>query len=182
MLFLLISVPSLASAHTTSCNYGSELYGWEVNCKTSTGGHTSSNVYAYYFTGISTTYKQYALEGIARWNNTGIVNIYSGSSSNYITEYWDYNTSSVAITTSWGSSDGYHKSKWAIKFNRVIMDGRGPTSNFSTGAHEIGHTIGLSDLYTNPNQNKLMYGYSDRTSHYPTTYDKSGATEATKRW
>lgn len=41
--------------------------------------------------------------------------------------------------------------------------------------HELGHVIGLNDLYESRNQNKLMYGYSNTSASSPTSLDIWGA-------
>ena len=45
----------------------------------------------------------------------------------------------------------------------------------TTIAHEFGHAIGLRDLYSSTNANKLMYGFENRTPSGPTLLDKWGA-------
>lgn len=41
-------------------------------------------------------------------------------------------------------------------------------------AHELGHVLGLNDLYSPTNADKLMYGYSTGTATGPTASDIKG--------
>lgn len=137
--------------------------------------------YNYFFDNVTQAYKDYTFEGAKRWNDTNIVSIYEwfGTSNNKVMEYWDPDTSTNAYVASVADLDG-HKTSWTMAYNRSNMDGRTIWANQNTAAHEMGHTIGVADLYLDGNNDKLMYGYSNRTVTHPTTKDKDGATEATK--
>lgn len=172
---------NIASAHTTTCNSGSESVGWIVNC-TTPAGHAGTSSYTYKFdAGLETKYKTYTGNGVARWNNTSIVNItFSSISANLVTSHSGPDSDTVAVTRSWKNSVTGHKTKWELSYNRYIMGNYGDTQNNGTATHEIGHTIGLVDLYNTSNQNKLMYGIANRTVYSPTSYDQTGAKEAVK--
>ncbi|MGE7917967.1 hypothetical protein ACQKM9_03330 [Viridibacillus sp. NPDC093762] len=173
----ILALPSKSSAHSTTCKPGSESVGWKVNC--SGNGHAGKSNFTYR-TALSSNYSGYTQVGVGRWNATSIVNItYAVGSSNLITSHGGPDTSTAAATSSWVNSNG-HKSKWEISYNTYVMDKRTSTKNNGTAAHELGHAIGLADLYQSTNTNKLMYGVSDRTVYSPVTADKTGAKEAIK--
>lgn len=169
--------PNNVNAHTSSCDGGSESRGWIVHCDS----HAGTTSYNYRFEyGLSSEYKGYTYTGVARWNNISIVYVsYSSSSDNLVTSYGGPDSSTAAYTKSWVYSTG-HKARWEIGYNRYVMGNRSSTQNNSTGAHEMGHTIGLADLDYSYNSKKLMYGFGTRTEHYPTSYDKTGAREGVK--
>ncbi|MBX0314862.1 M43 family zinc metalloprotease [Planococcus glaciei] len=182
ILFLLLSFfiwPNQeVDAHTTTCKRGSESLGWLVNCSS----HAGKTSYTYRFaTDLSATYKSYTSTGASRWNATSIVSIKNVStSSNLVTSHGGPDTGTVAVTSSWKNATTGHKTRWEISYNRYLMGSRTSTKNNGTATHELGHTIGLGDLYNSSNKNKMMYGYSDRTVYAPTTTDKTGAREAVK--
>lgn len=66
--------------------------------------------------------------------------------------------------------------------NSANLDNRPVGYNIVTLGHEFGHGIGLLDLYSDSNANKLMYGYGNpsRTTTTPHSRDVDGAKEATK--
>lgn len=58
------------------------------------------------------------------------------------------------------------------------MSSRTAAQNSQALTHELGHAIGLNDLYSDNNQGKPMYEYSTSTASFPTSRDIAGATEA----
>lgn len=178
----LIITPNNVLAHSSTCNSGSESTGWIVNCSSGSGGHAGTSYYTYNFASdLSNDYKLISNVGIGRWTSTSIVNIqYSLASSNLITSYGGPDSSVAAITSSWANASTGHKTKWQLSYNRYVMGNQTTEKNYVTAAHEIGHTIGLADLYNYSNIDKLMYVYTSTTASAPTSYDKTGANEAVK--
>lgn len=68
------------------------------------------------------------------------------------------------------SSTG-HVTSWIIQLNLTYIS----LIDSKEIAHELGHVIGLCDLYASKNTNKLMYGTSNRTVSTPQTIDVLGA-------
>lgn len=62
--------------------------------------------------------------------------------------------------------------------NTSIMSTKTAAQHSQTMTHELGHAIGLYDLYNDNNKGKLMYGYSNSTASFPTSRDIAGAKEA----
>ncbi|WP_080873460.1 hypothetical protein [Oceanobacillus timonensis] len=178
-LFSLAFVEYTASAHSgANCNSGSESTGWIVNC--SNPGHAGTSSYTYRLDpALDTAYAGYTNVGVNRWNDTGVTNITQAvSSDNLVTSHGGPDEDVVATTRSWYNSSTSHKDRWEISYNTYVMNDRSASQNNGTAAHEMGHTIGLADLYENSNSNKLMYGYSSRTVTSPTSSDIAGAREA----
>ena len=72
--------------------------------------------------------------------------------------YWWYNTSTYALTEF--DIAVYQNWKWHYGDNP-----QGDTYDFqSTFTHEVGHTLGLNDIYLNANKEKTMYGYGTQAS------------------
>ncbi|MBE1556555.1 M43 family zinc metalloprotease [Sporosarcina limicola] len=151
---------------------------WIVNCS----NHAGTTSYTYNFEiGLGNEYKGYTYNGLLRWNGTNEVSIIQNPiSQNIVKSHGGPDTSTVAKTTSWANSTTGHKTRWEISYNRYLMGNRTTDQNNSTATHELGHTIGLSDLYNSTNKNKVMYGVGDRTVHTPSSYDIAGAREAVK--
>ncbi|WP_152024031.1 hypothetical protein [Shouchella clausii] len=170
-----------ASAHSPSaCKSGGEGSGWKVNCSNGPPGHLGqqSTTYAY-ASGLAQQYKNITSTGATRWNNSGIVRIsYSASSNNYIHQYSNTNTNTVAYATA--QTFNNHKSRWNIYYNHSKMNGRSAAANNTTATHELGHSIGLGDLTNSSNRNKLMYGTETRTVTTHQAADRTGAREAVK--
>lgn len=161
IILLSLVMPNNANAHKSTCINGSESVGWIVNCDS----HAGKSSYIYKFDiGLSSAYQGYTLTGVSRWNSTGIVYISPATTStNLVTSHGGSDTSTVAVTRSWKNSTTGHKTRWEFSYNRYVMGNRTATQNNETATHEIGHTIGLADLYKSYNNNKLMYGTSSRT-------------------
>lgn len=178
-LIALTSKPDTSSAHSSTCNSGSEMYGYIVNC--GSPGHAGTRYINYRFDNVPARYQTFTANGVSRWNNTNVVSISLSTSSNNVVQiYRDNNSSTVASVTSVYNAATRHKTRWTMRYNEPKMTFRSDAQNNGTAAHEFGHTIGLADLYTSPNINKLMYGYSSRTVGFPTSSDITGAREAVK--
>lgn len=178
LLFCLISIPNHASAHPsgTSCFTGSELYGYVVDCN----NHQATKTITYSAGSLDTTYYNYVVNGASKWSGTVTFSALTTAPQGSITKYTDTNTSIVASFYDYYSNSSGHLTTWKIELNASIMNGRTAAKNEITLAHELGHAIGLNDLTTSPNNNKLMYGFSTTTATGPTTEDIKGAKEATK--
>lgn len=178
-LLLIFVSPNTANAHTTACAPGGELLGYRVNC--TSPGHAGTRNITYRFSGVPARYRSFTATGAARWNNTGVVSISQAvSSPNVVETYTDNNTSTVASVASVYNAVTRHKTRWTMRYNETNMVFRSDAQNNGTAAHEFGHTIGLADLYNSANINRLMYGYSSRTTGVPTNTDITGAREAVR--
>ena len=108
--------------------------------------------------------------GAASWAPTAFI------SANTITNNQIYLTNTLpneyvaAFCCYHNDSNGDHV-HWDIMLNELYKD----SINRTTIAHELGHVIGLADLYEASNINKLMYNAGDRTTSVPTTSDIWGA-------
>lgn len=149
---------------------------------TVTGGHAGVSHYTYNFAAdLSNDYKLISNVGIGRWTSTSIVSIQNSlTSNNLITSYGGPDTGIAAITSSWANPTTGHKTRWELSYNRFTMGNNTLEKNYTIAAHEIGHTIGLADLYNYTNADKLLYGYMTLTASSPTSADKTGAHEAIK--
>ncbi|WP_338778568.1 hypothetical protein [Metabacillus sp. FJAT-52054] len=159
-------------AHYPS-NPGSETEGYIVDI----WNHAGTSVVNYGLdSNITTSYKNFILDGAQKWKNTGVITFNYATSfrTGSFLRYTDSSSDTVAAFYDYQSSN-YHLYHWKIKLNTHHMDGRGSTANATTVAHELGHATGLNDLYSFANTGKLMYGYSSRTVTYPVASDISGA-------
>lgn len=165
-------VGGYASAHTVSG--GSETDGW----KTWSYGHLDTLVDTWVPNSINPCAQKYydaITAGNDRWYaaySPPRINYYqSTSSSNDVYCYNDPNDSMDArafISSTKVNGD----SVWfQIKFNTARST---TTENLTKLAmHELGHVIGLEDLYNLTNKPQVMYKYGDRAA-YPSTKDKNG--------
>lgn len=117
-LTLLFTIPIIVDAHKASCKKGSESVGYIVKC---TNGHAGTKNITYkYASGLGASYKSYASNGAARWNNTGVTNIkYSSSSKNVIKSYGGPDSGTVAYLSSTYNTKTGHITKWTMNFNTV---------------------------------------------------------------
>ncbi|MFE0555126.1 hypothetical protein ACFW1P_04210 [Paenibacillus sp. NPDC058910] len=170
---------SYTEAHVSpnTCHPNGESSGFSVDCN----NHQGSSSFTYNLQGVDSEYAGYVYNGASRWTNTGVVKISkteTQSNNGRIIKYADPNTSTVAYFANYYSDSNGHLYAWTIGMNTSVMKGRDPAKNSEALAHELGHAIGLNDLYSDNNKGKLMYGYSDRTSSLPTSRDIAGAKEA----
>ncbi|NQX47733.1 snapalysin family zinc-dependent metalloprotease [Paenibacillus tritici] len=181
VLVFALMVPPTVSAHPfgTACNSGSELFGWSVDCS----NHQATNSFSYYIgSGMDSTYASYVSNGASKWSGTvSISRTFSVTTNGNIFKYSDPNTSSIATFHNWSSNSSGHLTQWYIRMNSSQMDYMSAGENAAVMAHELGHAIGLNDLYTSPNYSQLMYGYSNYPAvTAPTSKDITGAQEATR--
>jgi|GEM_PF-3230635 hypothetical protein len=191
LALLICAVPYGSSAHPplTTCKEGGEMYGYWVDC----GNHQADGAFTWNTSipnsvaAVDYPYRAAMTSGAARWNNTGITSIslstVSSNNGNIYT-YSDPNTSALALFHDYGSDASGHLTKWKIKFNKSKLDNKDASFKAALAAHELGHAIGLNDLYLSGNTDKLMYGYFGETlgtrAAAPTDKDKLGAVEATR--
>lgn len=180
-LFVFILMPNNSSAHVGCVASTTEVTG--LGYMTKCEKHSESRyIYYYTTTGMDSKYKSFVTSGAAKWNNTGVTNIIAGTVGvgGHVYKYTDANTSTIAaVGGNFYSSTG-HWSSWYMKMNTSKLDSY--TSALSNGviAHEFGHVIGLRDLYTAPNTDKLMYAYVNPNTFTtsPTSADIAGAKKA----
>lgn len=175
---LLLSVCIPAFAHTTlqvylfdgegSTSVGGELMGWKINetC------HTNGTSFLFRFDsttngGFTSTQKTNIRNGLYLWvsspftfsetnNSTGVI-VYSPSLS-----------ASTPVTLFMQHDSSGHITAWTMYVN--------PTYATTVRiAREFGHIIGLNNLTSTLNKNKIMYSGTDGTATAPHTQDKWGA-------
>ncbi|MCL1807832.1 MAG: hypothetical protein FWG31_09040 [Oscillospiraceae bacterium] len=168
---VLMLVPGSA-AHSTK---QSGTIAWGENCgwDIDENNHNSGTTVYYKFdntdTYLTTTMKAYVTGGAALWSGTvtisesitptGTVTTYSYPNDGYEAKFSDFSSN---VTTG-------HLTTWKIQINRAY------TTTNALLAHEFGHAIGLKDLTSFANADKLMYGYSTKSATAPTTADINGA-------
>ncbi|WP_339236673.1 hypothetical protein MKX40_23225 [Paenibacillus sp. FSL R5-0517] len=178
-LLLSTLVPINAYAHKSpnTCHPNGESSGYSVDCNNQQG----SSSFTYNLQNVDSTYAGYVSNGASRWNTTGVVNITktnTESTNGRVIKYTDPNTSTIAYFGNYYSDVNGHLYAWTLGMNTSIMSSRTAAQNSHALTHELGHAIGLNDLYSDNNQGKLMYGYSTSTASFPTSRDIAGATEA----
>lgn len=146
---------------------GSEDIGWVAH----EGMHTasSSTVYYKFDSGVSTDLRQTFVQGATKW--AGIINFVVRTNSAVGTVYAVNNPyyEAAAWTSDRVYDSNHHLTSWSIYINTYY------TFTAKTAAHELGHVIGLIDLYDTANINKLMYFSTASTATAPTESDKKGA-------
>ena len=150
---------------------GGEDVGWSIDEGLHTNGTTLTYSFSSTDTNLTSTYKSYVTSGASLWSGTvTMVNKTDGSGTGLIGTFENWNTSTVAVFCNHqtDSSTG-HLTYWQILMNRAY------TQSAVVLAHELGHAIGLNDLYESKNSDKLMYGYTSGTATSPTASDKWGA-------
>ena len=179
------SVSINASAHSSSqagvlestkinhANYNFDYYvggprvGWSIN----ENYHIGNTVIRYkYAADVSDEVKASFTQAFQGWSDAGITFIFSNSAIGLISEYTNSNDSAYGKTTNLMTDSSGHFLHWEIKINS------GKPIQSSTAAHELGHVIGLCDLYSASCNNKIMYyTRNGRTVTSPTFRDKAGA-------
>ncbi|MBC1401361.1 hypothetical protein HCA68_12765 [Listeria booriae] len=183
MIFALVTMTSfgpIAEAHSVG-NVGSEAAGYIIK-STHLAKRTSD--WTTYSLAIPSAYVAITNEGAKRWRDTGIYQISNkvATSSNTINTNNDPLSSAYAVTTSYYYTNDYKIIQWHIKYNIHLMVTLTNAQKQAVATHEIGHTIGLKDLYNTSNNTNIMYGYggSALKASKPSAKDKTGAAIAVK--
>ncbi|WP_156926689.1 hypothetical protein [Cohnella panacarvi] len=175
ILIMICTVPNVVFAHTSG-SVGGESSGWSLDID----NHNGSASFKYKFdSSVDDEHKEYIRTGATRWSSKVTITESSTGYKGTINQYSDENTSTEAAFYNYISSSG-HLTSWKIKLNRPLMSCVSPAKREGIATHELGHAIGLNDLYNSTNDNKLMYGYSSRTTNSPATADLTGASEGIK--
>lgn len=149
---------------------GGEDVGWSIDENYHTNGTTLTYSFSSSDSYLTSTYKSYVTSGASKWSGTvTIINKTDGSGTGEISTYYDPDTYTVAKFCNYSANSSGHLISWQIKMNRAW------TQSATILAHELGHAIGLNDLYASKNSGKLMYGYTSGTATGPTSSDKWGA-------
>lgn len=176
MIACLLVTISTTTVFATMVAYGSEKAGYMVSTE-----QLRKNTNTFDDSKLDNKYKSYMNYGAKVWKDCNVLTLKRKKSSvNKVITYRSKDTS-VLANTRW-TADQYGRIKtFVIKFNTVAMDKKTTSINKSVAAHEIGHTIGLLDLYEKRNQGKLMYGIIDKEYKKPTSKDIKGAKYATRK-
>ncbi len=167
---------------------GNENIGWSLN----QNAHTNGNVLSYRFSDDSSV----ALDSDLRllfqsatllWDDV-VTCPQLPSGPGFVQLDYDYDGDYNAYCDIAQVDSSGHFTKWTIAINYYYYRNASDAQITLTFAHELGHTIGLNDLYDSQNYNKIMCGYGNvRTATAPTSYDIWGARvitgqHATHRW
>lgn len=151
---------------------GGDYVGWSID----EGYHTNGSTMTYSFSKtdpyLTDTYESYVTNGALKWSGTvSIQNKTDGSGTGLVKTFNNPNTVTVAQLTYYSNdADSMgHFTSWTLEMNRS------KTITAATVAHELGHAIGLNDLYADFSSNKLMYGYDTGSATTATAADKWGA-------
>ncbi len=111
--------------------------------------------------------------GASKWSAVVTFEETSNSSTSGVIKEYDFERTDVLgeFTNYHANASTGHLTAWEIHFN----SNPGVEITDITVAHELGHVIGLNDLYIDTNRNKLMYFRSDSTATAPTALDLWGA-------
>lgn len=182
-------VSGSVSAHTTSqegiidMNYieaydgyyvGGEDMGWSIDEDFHAGTTTIAyRVYSETGAVLSPLFCLKISQGAALWNPTVNITTDTGNATTVgdIYIYDILETDTVARFTNYFADANGHLTEWEIQINNLYYNEFTP----DVIAHELGHVIGLNDLYDISNVNKLMYGFVSGTATAPTTSDIWGA-------
>lgn len=180
LTFLVLLFSASVTAHTNSqagileqeyiaeyerYGIGGEEIGWSVDEEF----HIGQTAFQYVFSEVPTAIQVKFRTAASMWSEVATITE-STSATGTVDWFNDPTDSAVAIfiPISVNENTG-HLTQWAIYINLAY------TITPRVLAHELGHVIGLNDLYKKGNSGLLMYGYTSGTATAPTESDLWGA-------
>ena len=172
---MLIGGGVVASAHSPNHDTlvsGGERVGWSLG-SSHIGDFSGAYFYDSFNTSLTSSLKSITNSGASMWSS--YKSFYQVGEHQGLGEIITENKVNNVIATFYcfnvDSSNNHFNGKWFIRINLHKIG----VYTSTVAAHEFGHAIGLDDLTSSSNNNKLMY-YSNATSASgPTTADKMGA-------
>lgn len=156
---IILFYPENIYAHTLKTAIGSESSGFIVGPQ-----HPAKKNFVYYFKGASFSTMTATRCGASKWRGLYLVTIEETTSivsQNYVTDYYDKSTSTIAYNRYTYNTNTNVISKFSLNFNTYFMDQYSQVRKNQIAMHEWGHTFGLKDLYDDNNSDKAMYGYGN---------------------
>ncbi len=182
IVLCLIMMLSVTTVFATMVAYGSEKAGYlvathQLRKKTNTFDDSALNK----------KYKNYMTYGAKVWKDCGVITLKRNRSSvNKISMYRVTDTKVNAYHwLAYQQTSSVDKNgkilQFEIKFNIEKMSNLPTARGKSVAAHELGHSLGLLDLYEKRNQDQLMYCIANKDNAKPTAKDIKGAKYATRK-
>ncbi len=153
-------------SHAITTYIGGEDVGWGIDESAHTNG---AYVYYTFDNDVTSTYKTMARAAAEKWADYFSIIESNSSAIGTIKLVYRTDVSWVARFCNYSANSAGHLLSWEIQLNTA------KSISSTTIAHEFGHVLGLNDLYSISNQNRLMYGYENRTVTSPTLKDNWGA-------
>lgn len=173
LIAMFFSFAPITTAHTipqsSLITWGEEI-GWAID----ESKHTNGTLLEYHFDPDDpyiSAYVSRVRQAATLW--AGTVSIQEANTVNgmIMTDYASSATYIAYYIYNWKYEPSGHVGDYEIVLNRYYDS----EINSVVIAHEFGHAIGLKDLYSDRNKNKLMYGYRSLTANGPTLSDTRGA-------
>ncbi len=181
----LISGAGGALAHSSSQKGlvdGHESIGWRIDESAHSNKTSSTSVRVEYMVNYNTAgwnsyFDPIITQGVNQW--ASLAQFVEVSNSNKKIEMNRLSEDLVArLRGSYTVDSNGHFLSWTIDFNSLYFPNSydGILIGKDTVAHELGHVLGLLDLYNTSNKNKIMYGLEKtRTVESPQAKDLMGA-------